>query len=303
VPNILLSLTNDENDYQIEQAKQASEAARRLGVSLKIVNAGNDTISQSQQLLDAIQSKTDRPDAVIFEPVGGTGLPQVAKAAASANIGWCVLNREVEYIAEIKRQSSTAIVFSLSTNHIEVGRIMGQQLNALLPNGGEVLCIEGPTQSLASKQRSEGMMKAKLPSIHVKSLHGDWTERSGERAVQNYLSLATSRQARLDVVAAQDDAMAKGARTAFQKLGASMLNHVKFLGCDGVPATGQQWLRAGHLTATVVIPANAAQALEMMASALRTGKQPPELTYTVPSSMPDFESLRKMGRSAAFATV
>ena len=28
-----------------------------------------------------------RPTAVIFEPVGGTGLPQVARAAVSAGIG------------------------------------------------------------------------------------------------------------------------------------------------------------------------------------------------------------------------
>src|ERR1043166_7025279 len=83
---ILVSLTTNDNDYQIEQAKSAEEASRRLNVELQIVYAENDAINQSTQLLRAIQvAPQDRPDAIVFEPVGGTALPQVAKAAVTAN--------------------------------------------------------------------------------------------------------------------------------------------------------------------------------------------------------------------------
>ena len=80
----LLSLTTKDNDYQQEQATAAEDSARRLGVDLQIIYADNDSITQSQQLLTAIQSQSLRPDAIIFEPVGGTALPQVARAAATA---------------------------------------------------------------------------------------------------------------------------------------------------------------------------------------------------------------------------
>lgn len=67
----LLSLTNNDNDYQLEQATAADEAAKRLGVQLNIVSADNDAINQSQQLLQVIQSHSDsHPDGIIFEPVG-----------------------------------------------------------------------------------------------------------------------------------------------------------------------------------------------------------------------------------------
>ena len=66
--NFVLSLTTDDNDYQIEQAAAAEESARRLGVGLQIVYAENDAIIQSQQLLKFIQTNTgSRPDGIIFE--------------------------------------------------------------------------------------------------------------------------------------------------------------------------------------------------------------------------------------------
>ena len=88
----LLSLVGSDSEYQRDQALQAEKAAKRFGVALQIVYAQRDAITQSQQLLNVIQSKSaDKPDAIIFEPVSETGLPQVARAAVEAGIGWsCV---------------------------------------------------------------------------------------------------------------------------------------------------------------------------------------------------------------------
>src|SRR6202158_884881 len=100
----ILSLTNNDNDYQIEQAATAEQAARRRGVEVQIIHAENDSVTQSQQLLKIIQSRSDsHPDGIIFEPVGGTALPQVARAAAIAGIGWGVVDREVGYFSDLRR--------------------------------------------------------------------------------------------------------------------------------------------------------------------------------------------------------
>src|SRR5215472_2705553 len=148
----LVSLTTDDNDYQIEQAKSAEEAGRKLGVQIQIIYADNDAITQSTQLLKAIQAaETYRPDAILFEPVGGTALPQVARAAAAANIGWAVLNREAGYIS-VLRGSSSAPIFVVTSDHVEIGRIQGRQIAALLPQGGNVLCIQGPAENSAAKE-------------------------------------------------------------------------------------------------------------------------------------------------------
>src|ERR1035437_9077955 len=102
--SFLVSLTNNDNDYQQEQAVAAEEAARRLGVDVKVIHANNDAITQSQQLLHYIQdSSVAHPDAIMSEPAGGTAFPQVARAAAAAGIGWVVLNHEADYVAELRR--------------------------------------------------------------------------------------------------------------------------------------------------------------------------------------------------------
>src|SRR5258708_33811684 len=113
---ILVSLTTNDNDYQIEQAQSAEQMARKLGAEVQIVYADNDAITQSTQILKAIQAVEDkRPDAVVFEPVGGTALPQVARAAASAGIGWALLNRRTRYIPELRKSSSAPVFARTST--------------------------------------------------------------------------------------------------------------------------------------------------------------------------------------------
>src|SRR5258708_38059637 len=117
----LISLTTDDNDYQIEQALSAEQAALNFGVELQILYANNDAITQSSQILKAIQSAESlRPDAIVFEPVGSTALPQVARAAISAGIGWAVLNRDARYVSELRKSSSTPI-FVGTSDHIEIG--------------------------------------------------------------------------------------------------------------------------------------------------------------------------------------
>jgi ABC-type sugar transport system substrate-binding protein len=86
---LLLSLITELNDFQLEQAACAESCARKLGVDLQILSAESDTITQSTHLLRAIQSEAPlRPDAILFELVGGMALPQVARAAVAAGVGW-----------------------------------------------------------------------------------------------------------------------------------------------------------------------------------------------------------------------
>jgi ribose transport system substrate-binding protein len=293
---ILVSLTTNDNDYQIEQARAAEAASKKGNVDLQILYADNDAINQSTQILKAIQAAPDeRPSGIVFEPVGGTALPQVARAAVNARIGWAVLNRDANYIPEL-RQTGKAPVFGVSSDHVEIGRIQGRQCAALLPTGGAVLYVQGPSENSAAKERTLGMQEAKPANIHLIMLKGQWTEESSQRAVRSWLKLTTSQKANIDLIAAQDDSMAVGARKAFQELSSEVERErclsLPFLGCDGLPNTGQAWVRSGLLTATIYIPPNTGQAIEMLAEAIQHGKTPPERAITTAASVPALETLR-----------
>jgi ribose transport system substrate-binding protein len=292
----LVSLITNDNDYQLEQANSAQQSARKLGIDATIVYADNDAITQSTQILRAVQAPDkERVNAVVFEPVGGTALPQVAKAAMQAGVGWAVLNREAPYVAEL-RLTSKVPIFIVTHDQVEVGRIAARQCAALLPSGGSMLYIQGPSQTGVAKERETGLRETVPANIHVTVLRGQWTEESAMRAVRSWLNLSTSRKAAIDLVLSQNDAMAIGARKAFQEIAEESERErwltIPFLGCDGVPKTGQSWVRSGLLTATILTPPTAGQAIEMLVEAFENKRALPERTFSSVSSVPSVKELR-----------
>jgi ribose transport system substrate-binding protein len=293
--NVLVSLITDDNDYQLEQAASAQEAAAKLNAGVQTIYSGNDAVQQTQQILAFIQDPSKRPDAILVEPVG-TAMPQIAKAAVAAGIAWCVINSECDYIHEL-RQHALVPVYSVVSNHLEIGKIQGQQIGSILGEEGCVLYVEGPSTRDVAKIRSKGMLATKPTGINVKTLKGDWTQRSGYNAMKSWLSLSTSRQLHVGLVMAQNDDMALGARRAVEEIGdlheRDSWLRLPFAGCDGVPRSGQAWVRQGRLAATVISPPLLGDAMHLLATALRTGSQPPANTVSAPSSFPVLKELQK----------
>ncbi len=291
--NVLVSLITADNDFQIAQAAAAAETARRLDVDIQIMYAGNSAITQSQQLLTSIQETSKRPDAILVEPVG-TGMPQVAAASAAAGISWGIVNREVDYVAKL-RGTTKAPVFAVSTDQEEAGRIQGKQFAVLLKEGGSILYIEGPSTGEVARLRASGMQSTKPENITPRILKGDWTEASGHKAVKSWLALGTANQMGIRLIGSQNDAMAMGARKAFEEVSDAQARKewlsLPFTGIDGVPKTGQEWVRRGLLAATIITPPVMGQALEIMTSAIRSGVQPPPHTSIKPISYPALEEL------------
>jgi len=215
--SVVVSLITEQNDYQREQAASAQAAAEKLGASVQIIYANNDAVHQTQQILQFIQEPSKRPDGIVVEPVG-TGMPQVAKAAVAAGIAWGVVNSRVDYLEDLRRRALVP-VFSVLSDHEQIGRIQGQQIAAILGEEGCVLCIEGPGVGDVAKMRTKGMMASKPQRVSVKTLKGDWTQRSGYNAIRSWLGLSTSRELHIGMVACQNDDMAIGARHAFEEIG------------------------------------------------------------------------------------
>ena len=298
---VLVSLIIENSDYQKEQVATTMAAARGKDLSIEIIYAENDAVNQSQQLARAIQDREHGPDVILVEPVG-TGMAQLARAAAVAGIGWGVVNREVDYMDDLRR-SARAPMFAVSTDNEEVGRIQGRQFSALSDGTGTVLYLEGPGTSGAAQQRTRGMMSTKPPDMTIKALKGDWSDGSAYRAVKSWLSLSTSRQLHIKIVGCQNDAMAAGARRAFEEVSdnterTEWLN-LPITGCDGVRATGQQQVRQGALAATIVTPPTMGLAMQLLIDALSSKTQPPELTRSEPTSYPSIEELAQRFRQSS----
>jgi ABC-type sugar transport system substrate-binding protein len=289
---VLLALTTEDNDYQREQASVAQATADRLGINLQVLFAGNDAIGQTKQILASIK-ESERPDVVVAEPVG-TGMSSVAAEAARQGIGWMMLNREPDYIASLRRDSS-APMGVVVTDNVEIGRIQGRQFAALLPDGGPVLYIQGPATDV-SKQRRAGLDETLPANIQVETARGQWTEESGFHVLETRLRIIRSgRPPNVGIVGCMNDAMAMGARKAVEAIEDAELREqwlkIPFTGVDGVPSTGKVWVQQRQLAATVIQPVMAGVALELVAKAVNAGTQVPEKTVLGPESYPALEEL------------
>jgi ribose transport system substrate-binding protein len=293
--NILVSLTSDVSDFQRAQAQVAEEAAGRLGVGVQVIYAQDDAITQSEQLLKIIQGQAEsRPAAIVLQPCGRTGLYQVARSAASEGIGWLVLNWAVDYLTELRTQYKVP-AFVVTSDQREIGRIQGRQMEKLLPEGGSILYIQGPSNTPAGEQRTAGMHETKPANIQVRLLKShSWGEEGGNRAVTSWLRLSTAQRDAIGLIMGQNDLLAMGARQALKEQMRTKV--LMFTGVDGLPQGGQDFVNQGLLAATVIVPINAGVGLDMMVKTLRTGTAPKEVTFTVPTSYPDLESLEKAAR-------
>jgi len=291
----LFSLITKENDYQVEQAAAALAAARDIGVDADIIYADNDPITQSTQVLKAIQAEpSERPNGIIIEPLGATAFPQAAQAAASAGIGWAVLSRRADYAKELGRTARSP-VFSVSVDQVEVGRIQARQVMALLPRGGSLLFIQGPSVSSVSKERHDGLLELLPANVHLTNLRGRWTEESAYQSVISWFKLMTAQRARIDLVLAQNDVMGMGAKKAIEGTVTGPDRddwlEIPITGVDGVLKTGQAWVNSGKLAATVIVPASSGKALRLMAEAIWKGSSVAEHIYTSPTAFPEIAKL------------
>jgi ribose transport system substrate-binding protein len=290
---IVVSLPND-NAYQHEQRIVATATGKRLGLDLEVIHARDDSITQSQQLLEIIQSRSEaRPNAFLVEPVTATGLPRVAEAAVAEGIAWVISNSDVDYVQRLRKNPKIP-VFTVTQGQYEIGRLQGKQLAAMLPRGGSVLFIAGPSTSSVAVQRYQGMDTAKPENVQLTTLRSKWSEDSAYQSVAAWLKLATSRAEKFNLVVGQTHELALGAAKAFQNSGdpeqQKRWMELPFLGI-GVASQVKPLVNAHVLAAAVVTSVTTELAIGMLVRAIQTQIQPPERTIVEAASFPDLEHL------------
>lgn len=292
---IVVSLPND-NAYQHEQGMVAKATARKLGLDLRVLLANDDAITQSQQLLEVIQSPAEqRPNALVVEPVTATGLRRVAEAAVSAGIGWAISNSDVEYVKELRKIAKVP-VFVVTQGQGEIGKLQGKQLAAMLPEGGSVLFIAGPSMSSVAQQRREGMESSMPQKVQLTALRSKWSEESSFQSVSGWLRLATSRAEKFDLVAGQTHELAAGARRALESFENPEQRkrwlEKPFLGI-GVESQVKPLVDDGVLTAAVVTSVTLDLILRQLVRAIETQIQPAERTAVDAGSYPELDKLSR----------
>jgi ribose transport system substrate-binding protein len=293
---VLVSLPDNCDEVETLQVQDAWATADRLGLELELVHADNNPVLQIQQILRAMRAPVP-PNAIVVEPLATQALETVLRRAAEVGIGSAVLNDSVGYIEALRAEFPRVAVLRVSVDQMEVGRMQGRHVRALLPAGGTVLYIQG-AQTASAAERLEGFQEAiGSASIRILALDGCGSRESAERAVGKWIRLRGPENARIDLVAAQSDSMALGARRALEVEGPRW-SRISYLGIGGVPSGGQQLVDSGTLTATVVLPSATGPAIESLERGRRGGGVPATVALRVGSYPAESELLKPVKRPA-----
>jgi simple sugar transport system substrate-binding protein len=141
-----------------------------------------------------------------------------------------------------------------------IGKQAGQYVTELLgEKGGKIVELLGRSGSPPVLDRSVGFREAlsNRPNIMiVDTIVADWLRDKAEDELTAWLR----KNGRVDVIFAQNDAMADGARRAAVKLG---MRGIRVVGIDGLPGPngGIEMVRRGDLSATFTCPTGGKEAV------------------------------------------
>jgi ABC-type sugar transport system substrate-binding protein len=158
-----------------------------------------------------------------------------------------------------------------------------------------VLLVTGtPETSSASMRRAGFLDRVRPPAYEVHELDGRWNVSAAEEALGLWFKVGAARRKPLDAVVCQNDAMARGARSALlrqaESSGRRELERLALVGCDGLAEEGRSMVARGELAATVVMPPTTPAALEILRRYWDTDARPATVLLEA-SSHPALETL------------
>ena len=232
--SVTLALSTLNNPFFVELRDGAQEAADAAGVDLEVIDAQNDSATQTNQLATAATSGTD---GVIINPVDSD--------AAAASVAPLV-SAETPIVAVDRAVNGAEVQSLVSSDNVAGGKQAADELAAAMGGKGSVIVLQGVAGTSASRDRGAGFadgMKA-YPDIEIVAQQTANFDRAEALNVATNLLQANPG---VTGVFAENDEMALG---AIQALGAKAGAEVKVVGFDGT-ADGLAAIEAGTLTATI----------------------------------------------------
>jgi galactofuranose transport system substrate-binding protein len=191
-------------------------------------------------------------DLLVVSPIDGEALRPVISEVFQ-KIPVIVLDRDVR---------GEEYTLFIGPNNYKIGQLAGGAMLRLLGDrGGRVLEILGVNGSPPVAERSAGFSDAVSdhPNVIVAAqLVANWMQDQAEDRTKEYM---VENPGVIDVVFAQNDAMAYGSYLAMNKL---RIEGVRYVGVDGLDGRGggREMVRGGVLDATFYCPTGGEQAIE-----------------------------------------
>lgn len=264
--SVTLSLSTLNNPFFVDVRDGAQKAADDLGLTLNVVDAQNDSTTQTDQIASAVSAGAA---GVIINAVDSDAAAAAVAPALSGNLPVVGVDRAV---------NDADITSLVSSDNVAGGRQAADALAKAIGEKGRVIVLQGQPGTSASRDRGKGFEEGitAYPDIEVVAKQTANFDRA------EALDVATNLlQANPDVVGifAENDEMALG---AIQALGNRAGTDVRVVGFDGTE-DGLAAVEGGTLVATIAQQPHelGKQAVKLMAELLNGGTVDSEVPVAV----------------------
>jgi|SRR5690606_20244428 len=226
---------------------------------LPITDAQQDSGKQVSQVQNFI---TNNVDVLIVSPNESAPLTAPVKKACEKKIPVIILDRTV---------NTDCYSSFIGGDNVEAGRKAGELAAKELPDGGNVVVLQGILSNQPQIDRLKGFeegIKANPKIKIIKKREAKWLKPDATKIMNQWLAQGLD----IDLVYAENDPMALGAYQA--AAGKGKEKDIELIGTDGlaIPDGGIRAVQQGKLTGTFIYPTGAEEAAKA-ANDLVTGKK------------------------------
>ncbi len=262
-----LSVSTLTNPFFVTLSNGAKAEAQKLGMSLTVVDAGDDTAKQTNDIEDLISKNIG---VLIVNPVDSDAVAPAVKDAKAKGIKIISVDRVV---------NGVDVDCKIASDNVMGAKLATEYLISLVGKNAKVAQLEGIPGASATVDRGKGFHEAADGSLNVvASQTAQFDRAKGLNVTENIL------QAHGDLkgIFAQNDEMALGAVEAVS----AAKKNIVIVGFDATD-DGQSAVKSGKMAATV------AQKPDLMGSTAIDNAQKLINGETVPASIPVEVSLIK----------
>lgn len=217
-------------------------------INLELMSADDSDQLQIQQIQEFVDKKVN---LLIVAPNSTNKVTEVLDKA---------YDRGIPIILFDRKTNSDKFTAFMGADNYNIGQTMGKLIAGHMKGAGTLVEITGLKGSSPAIERHNGFIDAlkQYPGIRVISSElGDWTEKSGEKAMEEVL---LKYDGRIDCLFGHNDRLAIGARRVAMSHG---INNIIYYGVDALPTPGGgiELVQKGILRASYIYPT---QGIELM---------------------------------------
>lgn len=239
------SQTDSMSSWRTTETDSIKASVEEAGGKFIVKDAGGDIATQETDIRDLIAAGVDY---LVVAPLENNGLQGALQEAMENNIPVILVDRAID------GDAGTHYTTAIMSDFVWEGEQCAKALMEALPDGGNIVVINGGYDSSTSTDRQDGFVDTLDPDKYkiVAEQDGEWLMDKAQSVMENILQAQGGEN--IDAVFAVTDDMIQGAKRAIEAAGFEPGKDVLTVGIDGTRAAFEDVASGTQLASVTCSP-------------------------------------------------